>query len=506
MPTVRIPLVGSFNTRGLDGDATITASEDQRFLNAIFNVVQNPVTGKATVYVEKRPGWGVDSIVAANNASTGFIKPQSFNASLTAFGDTNSTIYLGTTSVGTITGRALHFTETIVSSTTYVMIKSSDGTGWYFAEDAASQTSYTGNRTSGSPIISGIASTTGMYVGQAISGTGIPASTRILTVDSGTQITLTANATSGAGTSTTLTKEPIAKILDADFITTGTYISAFAEMDGYLFYTTDDGNLRNSDLNSVTAYTSTNYVAPNMSPDPPVAIARSKNAIIVLGQASKEVFHNAGNATGSPLQRVPQFFERIGTLDQRSVTQVENDIFFVSTPYEGDVGVYRIRDFAAQRISTPSIDRILGTTSATGGAIYASSFRLGGYPYLSLFCSSASDGPESYILLESGDKLLLESGDDIILEGAASEVSSYVRTLVYNATLGLWGEWDCSEMTFVDSVGSGTANQLLATSRVETDGKVYRISPAADGEVYQDDGVAYSLEIRTQGVPDQPCG
>lgn len=62
-----------------------------------------------------------------------------------------------------------------------------------------------GNRTSGSPIITGLSSTTEFRAGQFITGTGIPAQTKILSVDSASQITLTANATSGAATSTSLT-------------------------------------------------------------------------------------------------------------------------------------------------------------------------------------------------------------------------------------------------------------------------------------------------------------
>lgn len=500
MPTVRIPLVGTYNERGIDGDGSLSVPEDQRFLNCVFSVVQNPVTGKASVYVEKRPGWGVDSIVAANNPSTGIVKPLTYTAPVTAFGDTNSTIYVGSTSVGTITGRALHFKETLVSSVSHVLIKSSDGTGWYYVAGAKDQLSYTGNRTSGSPIIPGIASTAGMYVGQAISGSGIPAGTRILTVDSSTQITLNANATSGSSTSTTLTKEPIAKILDADFITTGTYISSFEEMDGFVFYTTDDGNVRNSDLNSVSAYTNTNCVAAQISPDPAVGIVRQKNYLIVFGTGSKEAFINGGNASGSPLQRVPQAFENIGALDQRSIKSMEDVVYFVSTPRYGDVGVYRIKALQAEKISPPNVDKIIGTFTATGGSVYANTFRLGGYPYLGLFISTATEGPSSLMLLESGDKLLLETGDDIILESASSEVSSFVRFMVYNIGLNIWSEWDCSEATFVEGGSGGVSNVLWATSRVETGGKIYTINPAANGQLWRDDGSSYSAEIRTSRI------
>lgn len=67
----------------------------------------------------------------------------------------------------------------------------------------------TGNRTSGSKIITGLASTTALRSGQSVTGTGIPAGTKIDTVDSGTQVTLTANATSGTSTPTSLTFQTV---------------------------------------------------------------------------------------------------------------------------------------------------------------------------------------------------------------------------------------------------------------------------------------------------------
>lgn len=66
----------------------------------------------------------------------------------------------------------------------------------------------TGNRTSGSPIISGLsvdAVAAGWTAGMVVAGTGIPTNTKIVSVDSTSQITLDANATSGSGTSTSLT-------------------------------------------------------------------------------------------------------------------------------------------------------------------------------------------------------------------------------------------------------------------------------------------------------------
>lgn len=59
----------------------------------------------------------------------------------------------------------------------------------------------TGTRTSGSGVITGISSTADLHAGLPVKGTGIAASSYILTVDSATQITLTQNASS-SGTDT----------------------------------------------------------------------------------------------------------------------------------------------------------------------------------------------------------------------------------------------------------------------------------------------------------------
>lgn len=55
-----------------------------------------------------------------------------------------------------------------------------------------------GTTTSGSAVVTGIADTTGLVAGDKVWGPGIPAATTILSVDSSTQITLSANATASA--------------------------------------------------------------------------------------------------------------------------------------------------------------------------------------------------------------------------------------------------------------------------------------------------------------------
>ncbi|GAB4425033.1 MAG: hypothetical protein OHK0011_06020 [Turneriella sp.] len=67
-----------------------------------------------------------------------------------------------------------------------------------------------GNLTSGSAVVTGLGSTAGMVAGMNVTAaSGIPANTKILSVDSATQITMTQNATSSGAVSVTVTSEDI---------------------------------------------------------------------------------------------------------------------------------------------------------------------------------------------------------------------------------------------------------------------------------------------------------
>ena len=73
-----------------------------------------------------------------------------------------------------------------------------------------------GSLTSGSATVTAISSTASLAIGMAVAGTGISGGTTILTVDSSTQITLSANATTTATEALTFTSAPsVVNILQA---------------------------------------------------------------------------------------------------------------------------------------------------------------------------------------------------------------------------------------------------------------------------------------------------
>jgi len=70
--------------------------------------------------------------------------------------------------------------------------------------DSSTVASVTGTTSNGSAVVTSVSATTALRYGQTITGTGIPANTYILSVDSASQITLSANATA-SNVGTTLT-------------------------------------------------------------------------------------------------------------------------------------------------------------------------------------------------------------------------------------------------------------------------------------------------------------
>ncbi len=130
--TIRIPLAGTHNQRSVAGETAIAANQDQRFINVIFDVVVNPITGKATLFCSKRPGLSILNLVSSGNQCTGFIRSQATGTIFSAFGATNSTIFDGVTSLGAISGQALFFNETKINGVGQITFRSSDGTAWYY--------------------------------------------------------------------------------------------------------------------------------------------------------------------------------------------------------------------------------------------------------------------------------------------------------------------------------------------------------------------------------------
>lgn len=461
MPSDTIPLIGSYNQRNLNGRDTLVAGKDQRFRGCFFEVIRNPATGKGTVYVEKRPGF--DALYTA--VVGGLANIISDDGVVTVWTDASNlrVMYGNSISAGIITtGLSAPYTiRKIRMNNENFYVMGSNGVGWYVPVNAVSiSTTFTADTTNGNAVLTNVSSTSGLYIGQLLSGTGIAATARIKTIDSATQVTMTANATATNAT-VTITREHLAKIIDTDFPNA---TGGFVELDGYIFVIDINGNVYNSDLNSITSWAATSYINASMRPSTGIGLARHKDLILAFGQDGIDVYRNAGNPTGSPLVRVGGF-RGFGTNSwsataYRSIDFLGEHVVWLGgegvSASGGKTGVWMFVDGAPRKISTPAVEKIL----------------FGG------------DGQS-----------VASVGIFEIQYGKYVNVVGYLENtnLLYDIKNGIWMESNFPS-------GFRLASESLYAIDVDTSsGKVYRINYLGD-PVYQDDGSAYSAIIQTSRI------
>ena len=463
MPSQRIPLIGSPNQRGVDVRNTlVTSDKDQRFVNFMPHVVRNQVTGRSTLYLEKRPGFDAGTTISGTDGCSAiYAGRQAQNTIVSCFGQT---VFTNLASSGTtISTSGLEYdgvTSTLINETEYFLFNEisgvTTGNAWY--STGGTTLNFTGTTTNGSPVVTGMSSVANRLAGQLVtSASGIPADTRILSVDSGTQITLTQNAT--ASGSRTLTIEGLAYIMDTDF--PDYTIGGFAPMDGYVFIMTSQGRIYNSALNSVTDWSANNYISSGLSPDYGRGCYRHRNLIVAFGVFSTEFFRNAGNATGSPLSRVAEAALNVGTCS--SVADDGKTLYWVGQTTDGVAGVMRMNGTQPERVSTAEVDAYLayyGDTLATV-RFYCRALKLGG---LSIVTVSAGSNP--------------------------------ALVWAYFVDLNIWMEW--SFPTALQGLGYITWDGFNKVIYVGGTGKRYALSYTTP--IFQENGSSYTAEVQTSRV------
>lgn len=386
--TIRIPLVGTFNPRGpLAAFASVvTTGKDQLFDNCIFELPKNPVTGSTNVYCEKK--YWAETIIAHQGDYTNptEIVASDFGTQSWTIGAVgisfNSNVLAAPAQttmqrMGQASGVITHIVETIIGGVQTFLCTSSDGTGWFLAKDSITTNNtsinvgatFTANTSSGSAVLASVSSFAGRYVGQAITGTGIPADTRILSMDSGAStITMTANATAN-GTGITVTAERLAKIIDADFPTD--IIGPFGCIGGWNFIMTESGRVQNSNLNSIVSWTAGDYVSTNFYPDTARAgVWVVGNRIAAISSSSFEWYYNAGNPSGSPLSPSTELNFNVGAISSRAVCKLEDRLFWVSAPTSGESAIFTLNGSAPQQISNEQLNSLVNSNPTLNTSTY----------------------------------------------------------------------------------------------------------------------------------------
>lgn len=140
-------------------------------------------------------------------------------------------------------------------------------------------------------------------------------------------------------------------------------------LDGYLFLAkAGSADLYNSDLNDPLAWTTGNFLSSEMFPDTVIRIAKLNNYIVTFGSNSIEYFWDAGNVSGSPLQRNDTPIKLYGYLG--GFAQYGNRIYFVGNAATGTPSVYMLEDFKIKEMDDPSLRKFLEVLNVSFSGIF----------------------------------------------------------------------------------------------------------------------------------------
>ena len=410
---LRIPLVGSYNTRLFGSAGNNSASAivgiaivglsvvgssasptvlDQRLVNVIPDGLVTPITNAVKYYCYKRPGFATNTTPASGNIGTALrIWTGLSNEIISAFGDTNSTVYNGTTSLGSITGVAADIVEAVVGTTPTLLIPSNGNKLYYYQDGGA--------------------------------------------------ITEITDGDFPSNNSMTITGSPI-------------------NMNGYTFIMTTNARIYNSDLNSISAWTSTSFLSVDKYPDRGVGLARHKDLVVAFGKESTEFFRIVFNESGSPLQNVSEAAIRIGCIGPESIVQFEDTVAWVGASDTGSTSVYMLEGYKPVRISDNVLDAFLALKSGT--PVYLTAAKLRGKTFIFVIFGSF--------------------------------------TWVYCIEDKMWHEWQPASSVLWHKFASSTSatEAIYSVSRHSTSGKVYILNPIVP--VFTDDGSNYEFLLQTSKI------
>lgn len=318
VPNFSVPLASSYNERGINGfTTTITNSVDQRKVNCMYEIVNNAVVGKTTIYLTKRPGIS-DSTNTLSGASTA-------HPYLAILEPTTDKVWMFS-----IDGSALKVHSVLTSTTIFT-----DGAQtWY--------PSYVDST--------------------SISGT--------------TNIVIQYRRSVSVATRTFYASDigTWSEITDADF--TGLiHAGKMEHLDGFAFQMAKDGYIYNSDINTLATWNPTNRIKKDIQQDVPTGLAKCNQLILAFSFGTVEVFRNNGNPSGSPLISMPQLAANIGigaiaslggVASKRHYAVTHNQHMYFLGCQAGanySLGLFRFDGSQFNKVSTSFIDKIFAANT-----------------------------------------------------------------------------------------------------------------------------------------------
>lgn len=228
-------------------------------------------------------------------------------------------------------------------------------------------------------------------------------------------------------------------------------------LDGYLFLLkSDTSDLYNSNLNDPMLWTAGDFITSEIQPDQATRPIKVNNYIVVFGTDSIEYFWDAGNTTGSPLQRNDTPVKYNGFLG--AYAQWGNKAYFVGNNVQGQPDVFVLEDLKMDSIGDTTVSRYLSSLDTVYSSYRGSIVGIAGH---------------AFYVLNAGS-----------------------LTYVYDLTTKLWCKWDFQQegnFKMIDSVNAKTVGSYKAFFCLTNDTRVYQFTYSAG----QDNAVSFTCSGQT---------
>jgi hypothetical protein len=227
-----------------------------------------------------------------------------------------------------------------------------------------------------------------VYVGMTVTGTGIPANTKVVAASGSYPLVTISlnNATTAAVTSATF--KDLGTGATATSALNGFPSEALARgavyLDTYIIVGTKSGKIYTSNPNDPTTWNALNYITAESDPDTLIGIAKHLNYVLGFGQYSTDFFYDAGTYPGSPLAPAPSYKMEIGCAAGDSIQSFEQSVIWIGQSKAQGPAVYLMDGVAPVKVSTAFIDRILQNSKLeddTTSYVTSYTFKMNGHMF-----------------------------------------------------------------------------------------------------------------------------
>lgn len=171
----------------------------------------------------------------------------------------------------------------------------------------------------------------------------------------------------------------LTQVTDAQF--PAATVPGIAYLDGTFYVMDPQGQIFGSDLQDPTSWTALNAIVAETESDAAVALAKHMDYVVAFKEKTIELFYDARNADGSPLDRVTSAAIKLGCANGYSLAEVDGALYFLSrtTSKQASVHVFPTGSQTPEEVATPDVQRILADLDFT--TVYAWAARIDGHAF-----------------------------------------------------------------------------------------------------------------------------